>query len=75
MRRTPDAIGAAKRELLALLSNEAGVTGVGVGAGEDGSPALVVLLKTEDPALRARIPSRVVNFPVIVGVSGTPRAF
>ena len=51
-----------------------GVAGVAIGALEDGSPCIIVLVAEDTPELRGKIPSELEAYPVVVDVTGEIRA-
>lgn len=57
-------------ELMAI----AGVVGVAIGALEDGSPCITVLLAEDTPELRGKIPSELEGYPVVINVTGEIKA-
>lgn len=50
-----------------------GVTGVSVGADEDGLPLIMILIREESAELRALLPDSLEGYPVQVNVSGEIR--
>ena len=52
-----------------------GVVGVGIGALDDGSYCIKVMLKKDDPNLKRKIPDQLENYPVVIEVTGEFRAF
>ncbi len=51
-----------------------GVVGVAIGALDDGGPCIRVLIVEDAPELRARIPSVLGGYPVVIDVTGEIRA-
>jgi hypothetical protein len=51
-----------------------GVVGVGVGALENGTPCILVLIAKDTPELRKKIPGQLEGHPVVIDVSGEIRA-
>lgn len=52
-----------------------GVVGVAIGALDDGSYCIKVMVKKDDPALKKQIPHLLKNYPVVIEVTGEIRAF
>lgn len=52
----------------------AGVASVGVGFARPDEPAVVIGLKTADPALRTRFPAQIDGIPVMLVATGVIRA-
>lgn len=51
-----------------------GVVGVAIGALENGSYCIKVMVKSDDPKLRKKIPDQLENYPVVIEVTGVIRA-
>jgi len=52
-----------------------GVVGVAIGALDDGSLCIKVMVKKDDPELNKQIPDQLENYPVVIEVTGEIRAF
>lgn len=52
-----------------------GVVGVAIGAMDDESLCIKVMVKRDDPELNKRIPDQLENYPVVIEVTGVIRAF
>ncbi|MDZ7331610.1 MAG: hypothetical protein ONB31_06500 [candidate division KSB1 bacterium] len=52
-----------------------GVVGVAIGAMENNRLCIKVMIKTDDPNLRQKIPKNLDEVPVVVEVTGEIRAF
>lgn len=50
-----------------------GVTGVAVGALDDGAPCILVLVSKSAAAMRERVPATIEGYPVAIVVSGKIR--
>ena len=51
-----------------------GVTSVGIGQDEGGSPAIIVGLANHDPKTESMIPSRLEGYPVVIRLVGQVKA-
>lgn len=52
-----------------------GVVGVAIGATDNNRLCIKVMIKTDDPNLRQKIPTKLDEVPVIIEVTGEIRAF
>lgn len=52
-----------------------GVVGVAIGAIDDGSLCIKIMVKEDDPKLQKQIPDQLGNYPVVIEVTGEIRAF
>ncbi len=52
-----------------------GVVGVAIGALDNDRLCIKVMVKTDDPALKHRIPAQLDDVPVVIEITGEIRAF
>ena len=69
-----NAINDIKRQNEAQLMALPGVVSVGVGRAPDGKPAIIVGLRSADPAVVQQVPNEIKGYPVIVQTVGTIKA-
>jgi len=74
--RTEEGARAVKRAHSMMLLRQPGVCGVGVERDENGQPVLTIHVDTDDPGVRAQMPTELEGYPVRVVVQpGGFRAF
>jgi hypothetical protein len=66
-----NAVEQAKASLMRVLAGEPGVVGIGVSAGADGRPALMVLVA--DDGSSPEIPAAIQGIPVSISRASRPR--
>ena len=69
-----DSIQKAKARHEAELMATPGVVSVGIGMAENGKPAIIVGVQSDEPSIQQAIPQAVDGYPIVIQKMGTIRA-